>query len=109
MTKPIRFERLKPCIDWWEKREANEVAWKVTIDEIKARNYNLDFKNPHTVEEDHGDPAELLAKLEESEAEIAKLRDRCLLQISKRGIKGAIIGRIGINWAIMILATYGHS
>jgi len=76
MTKPIRFEHLKPCIDWWEKREGNEVAWKVTIDEIKARSYNLDFKNPHTVEEDHGDPAELLAKLEESEAATAKLRDR---------------------------------
>jgi type I restriction enzyme M protein len=76
MTKPIRFEHLKPCINWWEKREGNEVAWKVTIDEIKARNFNLDFKNPHTVEEDHGDPAELLAKLEQSEAETAKLRDR---------------------------------
>jgi len=76
MTKPIRFEHLKPCIDWWEKREGNEVAWKVTIDEIKARNFNLDFKNPHTVEENHGDPAELLAKLEESEAATATLRDR---------------------------------
>lgn len=76
MTRPIRFEHLKPCIEWWDKREDNEVAWKVTIDEIKARNYNLDFKNPHTVEEDHGDPEELLAKLEASEAETAKLRDR---------------------------------
>ncbi|MBI4765934.1 MAG: SAM-dependent DNA methyltransferase [Deltaproteobacteria bacterium] len=76
MTRPIRFDHLKPCIDWWDKREANEVAWKVTIDEIKARNYNLDFKNPHTVEEDHGDPVELMAKLEESERETAKLRDK---------------------------------
>ena len=81
MTKPIRFEHLQPCIDWWcgtsrEGREQSEVAWKVTIDEIKARNYNLDFKNPHTAEEDLGDPAELLAKLEESEAETARLRDR---------------------------------
>ncbi len=76
MTRPIRFEHLKPCIDWWDKREPNEVAWKVTIDEIKARNYNLDFKNPHTVEEDHGDPVELLAKLEESERETDKLRDK---------------------------------
>jgi type I restriction enzyme M protein len=75
MTKPIRFEHLKPCIEWWDKREDNEVAWKVTIDEIKARHYNLDFKNPHTVEEDHGDPSELLARLEQSEAETAKLRD----------------------------------
>jgi type I restriction enzyme M protein len=76
MTRPIRFDHLKPCIEWWDRREQNEVAWKVTIDEIKARNYNLDFKNPHTVEEDHGDPTELLAKLEESEAETAKLRDK---------------------------------
>ena len=81
MTRPIRFEHLQPCLDWWggasrEGREGNEVAWKVTIDEIKARSYNLDFKNPHTVEENHGDPAALLAKLEESEKETAKLRDR---------------------------------
>ncbi|MHB8771403.1 MAG: type I restriction-modification system subunit M [Syntrophales bacterium] len=81
MTRPIRFEHLQPCIDWWggaarEGRHDTEVAWKVTIDEIKTRNYNLDFKNPHTVEENHGDPATLLAKLEESEQETAKLRDR---------------------------------
>ncbi len=81
MTRPIRFEHLQPCIDWWggrrrEGRKDNDVAWKVTIAEIKARNYNLDFKNPHTVEEDHGDPAALLAKLEESEKETSKLRDR---------------------------------
>jgi type I restriction enzyme M protein len=76
MTRPIRFEHLQPCIDWWEKREANDVAWKVSIDEIKARNYNLDFKNPHTVEAEHGDPEELLAALEASEAETAQLRNR---------------------------------
>ncbi len=76
MTRPIRFEHFKPCIEWWDKREENEVAWKVTIDDIKARGYNLDIKNPHTVEEDHGDPAELLAKLNESEAATAKLRDK---------------------------------
>jgi type I restriction enzyme M protein len=81
MTRPIRLEHLQPCRDWWggagrEGRTENEVAWKVTIGEIKARNYNLDFKNPHTVEENHGDPAALLAKLEESEGETAKLRDR---------------------------------
>ncbi|MEE9270756.1 MAG: class I SAM-dependent DNA methyltransferase [Candidatus Krumholzibacteria bacterium] len=76
MTRPIRFEYLKPCIDWWEKREANEVAWKVGIDEVKARGYNLDFKNPHTVADDHGDPEELLAKLDEAEKQTASLRDQ---------------------------------
>jgi type I restriction enzyme M protein len=76
MTKPIRVEHLKPCVDWWDKRAENEVAWKVTIDEVKARAYNLDFKNPHTVADDHGDPEELLKALEQSEQEAAALRDQ---------------------------------
>jgi type I restriction enzyme M protein len=76
MTRPIRLEHLEPCAGWWKKRKKSEVAWKVGIEEVKARNYNLDFKNPHTVEENHGDPAELLARLKESEAETAKLRDQ---------------------------------
>ena len=76
MTKPIRLEHFKACMDWWDKRKENEVAWKVGIDAIKGRNYNLDIKNPHTVEEEHGDPAELLEKLEDSEGQTAQLRDR---------------------------------
>jgi len=76
MTKPIRLEHLQPCIDWWDKREPNEIAWKVSISDIKLRNYNLDVKNPHSVEEDHGDPVELLAQLDAAEAETAKLRDK---------------------------------
>jgi type I restriction enzyme M protein len=81
MTKPIRVEHLQPCVAWWggakrKGRQETEVAWKVTAAEVKARGYNLDFKNPHTVAADHGDPAELLKALEESEAETAKLRDQ---------------------------------
>ncbi len=81
MTKPIRFEHLKSCIDWWggakrKGRKESEVAWKVTADEVKARGYNLDFKNPHTVADDHGDPEELLLKLEAAEKETASLRDQ---------------------------------
>jgi type I restriction enzyme M protein len=79
MTRPIRVEHFSRCVEWWggagrENRQENEQAWKVTIDEIKARNYNLDFKNPHTVEDDHGDPEELLARLETAEARTAELR-----------------------------------
>lgn len=43
---------------------------------IKGRNYNLDFKNPHTVAEDHGDPEEHLARLVRDEQHTANLRDR---------------------------------
>ena len=81
MTKPIRIEHFKPCVDWWggakrKGRVETEVAWKVTADEVKARGYNLDFKNPHTVADDHGDPEELLAKLDEAESQAATLRDQ---------------------------------
>jgi type I restriction enzyme M protein len=81
MTKPIRIEHLKPCADWWggaqrQGRVENEVAWRVTADEVKARSYNLDLKNPHTVADDHGDPEELLAKLDEAEKQTAALRDQ---------------------------------
>ena len=81
MTKPIRIEHLKPCVDWWggptrQGRVENEVAWRVTADEIKERGYNLDCKNPHTVADDHGDPEELLVKLEEAEQQTAAIRDQ---------------------------------
>ena len=81
MTKPIRVEHLQGCVDWWGSperagREPTEVAWKVTLEEIKARNYNLDVKNPHTVADDHGDPEELLARLEQDERTVGELREQ---------------------------------
>jgi GxxExxY protein len=89
MTKPIRFEHLKPCIEWWDKREETEVAWKVTIEQVKERSYNLDVKNPHVEEENHGNPAELLAKLEESKAATNRLRDRLKAVLQEALLKWA--------------------
>jgi type I restriction enzyme M protein len=54
----------------------NERAWKVSIDEVKSRGYNLDFKNPNTIEEDLGDPEQLLEELNQSESEVLALRDQ---------------------------------
>ena len=81
MTKPIRLEHLDDCAAWWggagrKGRAENERAWKVTTEEIKVRGYNLDIKNPHTVEEDHGDPEELLEELNSAEAEVVAIRDQ---------------------------------
>lgn len=45
-TKPIHINEFELEKNWWGKREENEYAWKVGFDEIKKRNYNLDFKNP---------------------------------------------------------------
>jgi len=81
MTKPIRLEHLQGCMDWWggaerAGREESEVAWRVTADAVKERGYNLDIKNPHTIADEHGDPEELLAKLNESEQQVATLREQ---------------------------------
>jgi len=79
MTRPIRLEHLADCVAWWggptrEGREANERAWKVSADDIRAIGYNLDIKNPHTVEADLGDPEALLEELNAAEAEVAAIR-----------------------------------
>jgi type I restriction enzyme M protein len=81
MTRPIKLEHLNDCITWWggakrEGRVENERAWKVSIDEVKSRGYNLDFKNPNTIEEDLGDPEQLLEELNQSESEVLALRDQ---------------------------------
>ncbi len=44
--------------------------------EHSGRPANLAFKNPHTVADDHGDPEELMARLEEAEREAAALHDQ---------------------------------
>ena len=81
MTKPIRLAHLADCAAWWggadrQGREAGGRAWKVSVDEIRARSYNLDIKNPYTAGEDYGDPDELLEKLTKAEAEVTSVRDR---------------------------------
>jgi type I restriction enzyme M protein len=80
MTKPIRLEHFQTCIDWWggkerTGREETPLTWRVTAEEIKARGYNLDIKNPHAEADDHGDPETLLADLAAAEAETAVYRD----------------------------------
>jgi type I restriction enzyme M protein len=81
MTKPIRLDHLDDCAAWWggaarEGRIEGPQAWKVTAEEIKARGYNLDVKNPHSVAEDHGDPEKLLKLLIKAEDKTAALRDQ---------------------------------
>jgi type I restriction enzyme M protein len=83
MTKPIRVEHLDPCVEWWggatrQGRIETDVAWLVRQEEVKARGYNLDFKNPHVIVEDRGDPVELSKRLDAAEAQVASTRERLM-------------------------------
>ena len=81
MTRPIRVEHLDDCAEWWggaerDGRAEGGRAWRVSADEIKARGYNLDIKNPNTVDEELGDPEALLERLNSAEAEVVTVRDQ---------------------------------
>jgi|ERR1035437_1033093 type I restriction enzyme M protein len=85
-TKPMRFEEFQPEIDWWgeenegfETREENQYAWKVTIKDIIARNYNLDIKNPHVGEQVNHDPDLLLQRYNIEQESILDLRNQLKL------------------------------
>jgi len=82
-TRPMRFEEFQAEIDWWgneakgfKTRQESQYAWKVSIEDIQARNYNLDIKNPHQGEQISHDPDALLALYEQQQAEIQELRNQ---------------------------------
>lgn len=87
-TKPMKLEDFASCAEWWgegkeksvkalrNNRVETEHAWKVSLEDIVARNYNLDCKNPHIVEQISHDPEELLASYAQQQQEIQQLRDQ---------------------------------
>jgi type I restriction enzyme M protein len=87
-TKPMTLEDFDACAAWWgegksikakskrKNRQQNEFAWQVSIDDIVARNYNLDIKNPHVGEQVSHDPKVLLADYAKQQVEIQQLRDQ---------------------------------
>ncbi len=74
-TKPIQIEEFAPEKAWWKRRKETPQAWKVTIDQIRERGYNLDIKNPNTPEESHEDPDVLLKRYEEAKTKATEVRE----------------------------------
>lgn len=66
-TKPIQAKEFEPIKKWWNDRKESEIAWKVDIQTIIDRNYDLDIKNPTKQEEVHEyNSAELMEMLHTS-------------------------------------------
>lgn len=74
-TKPFKSIHLDCVREWWDNRDKEDLnAYKVTIDEIIAKEYNLDFKNPNKlVEEKEYTLDELLTTLEVKSKNIVSL------------------------------------
>ena len=52
-TNPIQSKEFDPIKKWWTDRKESDIAWKVDIQTIIDRNYDLDIKNPTKQEEAH--------------------------------------------------------
>lgn len=73
-TKPIRIEEFDTIKKWWNERVENEVAWKVSINAIRERNYDLDIKNPNkVVEEVVYDREAIIQKIENNQSKISTI------------------------------------
>ena len=82
-TKPLKVEEFEPLAAWWANeaepmtsRVETPQAWKVSIEDIKARSYNLDCKNPHVGEQTNHNPDLLLAQYDAMQQDIANLRNQ---------------------------------
>lgn len=61
MTKPIRMDHFQSCIEWWggaerAGRSETQQAWRISLEDVKARAYNIDAKNPRIVQSGPADP-----------------------------------------------------
>jgi type I restriction enzyme M protein len=66
-TKTIQVHEFDPIKEWWNNRSESEICWKVDIQTIIDRNYDLDIKNPNKQEETHEfSSSELMLMLEKS-------------------------------------------
>ncbi len=66
-TKTIQAREFDPIKTWWNNRQESEQCWKVPIQTIIERNYDLDIKNPTSkIKEEVFTSEEILEKLKAS-------------------------------------------
>jgi len=82
-TKPIQAKEFEPIKKWWNHRAESDICWKVDINTIKERGYDLDIKNPTKPEEEHEyTSVELMEMLDKSFA-----KSNILLNQLKEAVK----------------------
>jgi len=80
-TKPMKIEEFDAEAAWWDKetegfkrREANQFTWKVSLEDIQARNYNLDCKTRTSANRKSMTRTLLLAQYQTMQKDIVALR-----------------------------------
>jgi type I restriction enzyme M protein len=80
------FEEFGDCMGWWNRREENDRAWKVSAAELLANGCNLDRKNPRAKEDiTHLPPEQLAADILKKEQRIAEIMGNIRDLLAKHG------------------------
>jgi len=82
-TKPINIKEFDEEKAWWTNRVESEISWRVSFEAIAENNFNLDVKNPHALDEDHGDFEELLATHNQVVLDLAQIRNKLKDELMK--------------------------
>ena len=86
-TKPMKLEHFAPTVEWLDNREEITIdgfdkAKKYTVEELKARSYNIDLCGYPHEEEEILPPKELIQQYQEKRASLNADIDRILAQIT---------------------------
>lgn len=88
-TKPLRIEEFDSEKAWWGDlttragRVTSNYAWKVSIEEIHNRGFDLDIANPHLGDSVESDPADLLVRWRSASNEAAEAQSRLKALLKK--------------------------
>jgi type I restriction enzyme M protein len=83
-TRPIDIREFDLEKAWWHKRVENDYAWRVPVEEIVKRGYNLDVKNPRVAEGPSSfTTAELLSKLYTESANMNSILDKLKAELQQ--------------------------
>src|SRR3989475_2110734 len=80
-SRPMQFEEFQACLEWWKKKEENENAWKVSVEDClkydgegNLVSVNLDRRNPRASDDlEHTAPEELVKGIAEKEQRILEI------------------------------------
>jgi type I restriction enzyme M protein len=75
-TKPIALGEFDSERAWWNARKEAPCAWLVPVADIAADGYNLFPRNPHSEDDAHRDPTDLLAEHQKARAAVAEVREK---------------------------------
>jgi type I restriction enzyme M protein len=79
--KPINIKEFDLEKAWWTDRENEKYAkhaWKVSIEDIEARNFNLDIKNPYQETNDLASPEVILEQFRKTETNISSIQEKII-------------------------------